>query len=72
VPENGDRIRIAVSSSHIRLENVRAGKIGIHGSTDILVKDGELRPCRASMTIGARSHGSGVPDSRDCEINACR
>jgi hypothetical protein len=69
VPDNRHGIHITVGSSHIRLENVRAGNVVIHGSTDILVEDSELGPCRASMVIGAGSHGSGVPDTRYCEIN---
>jgi hypothetical protein len=69
VPDNRHGIHIALGSSHIRLENVRAGNVVIHGSTDVLVEDSELGPCRASMVIGAGRHGSGVPDTRYCEIN---
>ena len=41
----------------------------IHGSTDIVVKDSELGPCRSAVVIGGGSEGNGVLDSRYCEIN---
>lgn len=56
---------VDVGSSHIELRNLTVGSVAVHGSTDILVRNSALGPCRARTA----SHTSLTQIKSGCSNN---
>ncbi len=73
-PTNRYGLYVAPGSTHIRLENIRAGNFLIQGAQDVAVIGGEYGPCRASdggqpCEINKIDHADGAPQPMNILID---